>query len=71
MEGNKIMEIRVSDDAELVAEIQQKLKENGGYCPCRIEKNESTKCMCHDFKVSFDEGPCHCGLFVRVYLDNE
>ena len=30
------MAIRLSDDKELVEEIRQKLKENDGYCPCRI-----------------------------------
>ena len=36
------MAIRLSEDKELVEEIRQRLKENDGYCPCRIEKNNDT-----------------------------
>ena len=59
------MAIRLSDDKELVEEIRQKLKENDGYCPCRIEKNDDTKCMCKEFREQ-DSGECHCGLYVKT-----
>lgn len=58
------MEIRYSDDFVLVEEIKQKLKENGGFCPCRIEKTPDTKCMCKEFREQ-ESGECHCGLFVK------
>ena len=58
------MAIRLSNDKELVEEIRQKLKENDGYCPCRIEKNDDTKCMCKEFREQ-DSGECHCGLYVK------
>ena len=53
------------DDKELIEEIRQKLKENDGYCPCRIEKNDDTKCMCKEFREQ-EDGECHCGLFVKT-----
>ena len=59
------MKIRLSSDAELVSEIKAKLKENGGYCPCRMEKNEDTKCMCKEFR-DMSEGECHCGLYIKT-----
>ena len=59
------MAIRLSDDKELVEEIRHKLKENDGYCPCRIEKNDDTKCMCKEFREQ-EDGECHCGLFVKT-----
>lgn len=58
------MVIRVSSDKELVNEIRNKLKENGGYCPCRIAKNEDTKCMCKEFREQ-EYGECHCGLYIK------
>ena len=58
------MAIRLSKDKELVEEIRQKLKENDGYCPCRIEKSGDTKCMCKEFGEQ-DRGECHCGLYVK------
>lgn len=59
------MAIRLSEDKELVQEIRKKLKENDGYCPCRIERTEDTKCMCKEFREQKENGECHCGLFVK------
>lgn len=58
------MTIRLSEDKELVQEIRKRLKENMGYCPCRIEKIDDTKCMCKEFR-EMDKGECHCGLYVK------
>lgn len=55
----------LNPDEEYVKEIRKKLKENSGYCPCRIEKNEDTKCMCKEFREQ-PEGMCHCGLYIKV-----
>ena len=59
------MKIKVNDDKELVKEIRERLKENDGYCPCRIEKTKDTKCMCKEFREQV-EGECHCGLYIKV-----
>lgn len=57
--------IKVSDDLELVKEIRERLKENDGYCPCKIERTEDTKCMCKEFRET-KHGECHCGLYIKV-----
>ena len=57
--------IQKNEDKELVAFIQLRLKENNGYCPCALEKNEDTKCMCKEFRES-KEGYCHCGLYLKI-----
>ena len=62
------MNIKVNSDKELVARIREKLKENGGYCPCRLVKNEKTKCICEEF-LEQEEGMCHCGLYIKVKAD--
>ena len=59
------MLIKVSDNKELVDFIRNKLKENDGYCPCRVDKNDDTKCMCKEF-LEQGAGECHCGLYVKV-----
>lgn len=59
------MKIELSTDKELVAEIKAKLKENGGYCPCKLEKTADTKCMCKEFREQ-ESGECHCGLYVKT-----
>ena len=58
------MKIKVNPDKELVEEIRSKLKQNGGYCPCRLNKTEDTKCICKDF-LEQESGECHCGLYIK------
>lgn len=62
------MKIAKTNDAE---EIERKIHENDGYCPCRIVKTEDTKCMCKDFREQIkrgETGTCHCGLY-RIYQE--
>lgn len=63
------MEIKFNEDKEIVKTIQEGLKKNNGYCPCRIEKNEDTKCMCKEFREQVRdpefEGYCHCMLYYK------
>ena len=61
------MKIRVNPDPDMqdvVVKVRAALKENGGYCPCRVEHNEDTKCMCKEFRQQ-ESGMCHCGLYVK------
>ena len=57
--------IKLNENKELVKSIKEKLKENNGFCPCRLVKNEDTKCMCKEFREQ-TEGECHCGLYVKT-----
>ena len=59
------MKIKLSENKELVLEIRKKLKVNGGYCPCRLEKNEDTKCPCKEFREQNKVGECYCGLYIK------
>ena len=59
------MKIKLSEDKELVSEIKQKLKENDGYCPCRLTKTEDTKCPCKEFREQ-ESGECHCGIYIKT-----
>ncbi len=45
--------------------IRESIKENGGYCPCQIDKNENTKCICNNF-LNGKEKECHCGLYIKI-----
>lgn len=61
------MRITTNSNKELVNQIREKLKVNDGYCPCRVQKNEGTKCMCKEFREQIargETGECHCGLYV-------
>jgi ferredoxin-thioredoxin reductase catalytic subunit len=60
------LRVKVSDNKELVNEIRTKLKENNGYCPCSIIKNEDTICPCKNFREQKELGECHCGLYIKI-----
>lgn len=59
------MRIQLTEDIELREQIQQALKNNGNYCPCRLEKTPDTKCMCKEFREQND-GECMCGLYRKI-----
>ncbi len=63
------MAVRLNDNKEVVKTIKEGLKRTGGYCPCRIEKNDDTKCMCKEFREQIKdpnfEGYCHCMLYYK------
>ena len=64
-----MIKVITNPDKEYVKEIRTKLKENNGYCPCRIQKTDDTKCMCKEFRgmiANGIEGECHCGLYLSV-----
>ena len=61
------MKILINSDADKVVEIRKALKDNDGYCPCRLFKTPDTKCMCKKFRDQIEqgiEGECHCGLYI-------
>ena len=66
------MKIKLNPDQEIVNTIREGLKRTGGYCPCRRERTEETKCMCQEFKDQIAdpnfEGYCHCMLYYKLSL---
>ena len=63
------VKINLNPDQEIVSTIRKGLKRTGGYCPCRRERTEATKCMCQEFKNPIAdpgfEGVCHCMLYYK------
>ena len=61
-----MIKITTTQDLDRVNLIRQRLQTNGGYCPCRLIKNEDTKCICKEFRDAMEAGKackCHCGLY--------
>lgn len=61
------MKIILNSDKNIVKQVKEKLRENNGFCPCRIEKTLDTKCMCKEFRDQIERGvagECHCGLYI-------
>ena len=63
------MAVRLNEDKETVRIIKEGLKQKGGYCPCRMERTEDTKCICREFREQIEdpdfEGYCHCLLYYK------
>ena len=63
------MVVRLNSNEEIVKTVKEGLKKKGGYCPCRFEKNEDTKCICKEFRDQIKdpnfEGYCHCMLYYK------
>lgn len=49
--------------------IREAVKAAGGYCPCAIEHEPDTKCICRAFREQTEPGECHCGRFEKVEED--
>ena len=64
------MAIRLNSDPEVVGSIREGLKRTGGYCPCRVDRTEDTKCICREFREQMAdpdfEGYCHCLLYYKT-----
>mgnify|MGYP003312446530 CR=1 FL=1 len=64
------MKITFNPDPEIVKTVQEGLKRPGGYCPCLLQRNEDTKCMCREFREKIKdpefEGFCHCMLYYKT-----
>lgn len=60
------MKIYKNPIPEEFAEISEAVKLNDGYCPCLLNKNDDTKCMCKDFRDSTETDFCHCGRYYKV-----
>lgn len=63
------MAIKLNPDEKVAAMIKEGLKKKNGYCPCRIEQTEDTKCICKEFREQIAdpefEGFCHCMLYYK------
>ena len=63
------MKIRLNENEEVVKIVKAGLAAKGGYCPCRMEMTEDTKCICKEFREQMAdpdfEGYCHCMLYYK------
>ena len=63
------MKIRFNEDKSVVEAVKKGLERTGGYCPCKLERSEDTRCMCKEFKEQIAdkdfEGYFHCFLYYK------
>jgi ferredoxin-thioredoxin reductase catalytic subunit len=58
------MRIKLNPDKEAVSKAREGLKENNGFCPCKVGKLPENKCICQEF-LEQKSGMCHCGLYFK------
>lgn len=60
------MKIIKNPNKQVYEEVTKRVKQNDGYCPCMLVKNNDTKCMCKKFFEQKTLGECHCGRYIKV-----
>lgn len=55
----------IKETTEQAKKVEEALRRNDFYCPCRLEKTPATLCMCEEFRHQ-ETGLCHCGLYRKV-----
>lgn len=61
----KQMNIVKNKDLEARKRIEESLEKNNFYCPCKLQKNIDTLCICKEFRESIISGFCHCKLYYK------
>jgi hypothetical protein len=71
-----MVEIKQTDDKELLAEIIKQLEANNYICPCSIRKDSQLdRCMCQDFREIINDNvsgvyTCNCGRYI-ITIQND
>lgn len=63
------MKIITNPNEKKFKEVTNAVKQNDGYCPCLLLRNEDTKCICKEFREQAEsgyKGECRCGRYVSV-----
>ena len=60
------MKAKLNPDGVFVRNLKKRIRQNSGYCPCKLLKTPNTKCPCRDFR----EGRgCDCGSYLNEMAD--
>ena len=68
-----MIQIKQTEDTELLDEILRQLKDNDHYCPCSLYKSNDTKCMCKSFRDQIERkepGECACGRYIITVIND-
>ena len=65
-----MLKIIPNPDKEFYDKITQKVKDNEGYCPCMLQKDDNSRCVCRAFREQEVEGFCHCKRYQKVEVSD-
>lgn len=54
---------RLNPDKEYVSKIIEGIYRKEGHCPCKLTRDDSTRCPCDEF---VNDGICKCKLYVKI-----
>ena len=61
--------VKLNPNKQMVEKMQEVMRKNGGYCPCRLQRTPENICICAEFRQQLAapdfEGYCHCQLFYK------
>ena len=60
------MRIKSNPDDGMRKLIATAIKDNDGYCCCKLEHKPENKCICQEFQDQDKCGFCHCGRYYKV-----
>lgn len=61
---------RNTEDKQFLQEVEEAIKNNDGYCCCKLEKIPENKCICKQFMEQQYLGPCECGRYIKIEIDS-
>ena len=67
-----MVQVKQTEDKELLTEILKQLEENNHICPCSIRADEKLdRCMCQDFRDIISANisgtyTCNCGRYIAT-----
>ena len=68
-----MIQIKQTEDKELLEEILRQLKANDHYCPCSLTRTPDDKCMCKNFRGQIERkepGECACGRYILTITED-
>lgn len=70
-----MIQIKQTEDKELLEEILKQLEENDYYCPCHLTKTPDDKCMCKTFRNMINSNnigtfECDCGRYIATITND-
>ena len=68
----KLKIIKNSDEA-IYNQVTEDVKACNGQCPCFYPMDKDDKdfrCVCKNFREQQEPGPCHCGRYVKVLVED-
>lgn len=61
-----MLKIIKNPDKQMYDTVTKAVRDNKGYCPCKLERTRDSHCICREFKEQETAGECHCGRYVKV-----